>query len=199
MRGEINSNQYQISFRLKISLRCLASSLLLFTWIEVKWNSERYGFHISHFERNKISNWHEIFMGTEFTRKEMNKRRLVLNLCLMRMCVWNSLRVWTANRSFWQKWNLISCDKISCKQYPKWIAYACPSECRVVLKCSRNETSCEQNLFSRRFGISNPYEFISPLMPRYSEWKAWYLCSRILKLLMVMEELKRNFDLTPLK
>ena len=92
MRGEINSNQYQISFRLKISLRCLASSLLLFTWIEVKWNSERYGFHISHFERNKTSNRHEIFMGTEFTRKEMNKRRLVLNLCLMRMCVWNSLR-----------------------------------------------------------------------------------------------------------
>ena len=39
-------------------------------------------------------------------------------------------------RSFWQKWNFISGDKISCKLYPKWNAYACPSKYWVVFKCS---------------------------------------------------------------
>ena len=42
-------------------------------------------------------------------------------------------------------------------------AYACPSKYQVILKCSRNETSCEQNLFSRWFEISNGHEFISRL------------------------------------
>ena len=37
MRGEMNSNRYEISFRLKISLRCSVSSLLVFRWIEAKW------------------------------------------------------------------------------------------------------------------------------------------------------------------
>ena len=55
MRGERNSNRYEIWFRLKISLRCSVSFLLVFTWIEAKWNSKRYGFHIGHFDRNKIS------------------------------------------------------------------------------------------------------------------------------------------------
>ena len=31
IRGEMNSNRYEISFRLKISLRCSVSSLLVFT------------------------------------------------------------------------------------------------------------------------------------------------------------------------
>ena len=92
----------------------------------------------------------------------MNKRRLV------ECCVWNSMRVWILYRSFWQKWNFISGDKISCKQYPKWNAYTCSSEYRVVLKCSRNETSCELNLFLRRFKMSNWYEFILFLMWTYS-------------------------------
>ena len=52
-------------------------------------------------------------------------------------------------RSFWQKWNFISGDKISCKLYPKWNAYACPSKYWVVFKCSRIKMSYEQNLFSR--------------------------------------------------
>ena len=55
MRGEMKANRYEISFRLKILLRCSVSSLLVFTWIEVKWNSKRYGFHIGHFDRNEIS------------------------------------------------------------------------------------------------------------------------------------------------
>ena len=91
-------------------------------------------------------------------------------LRLMRMCIWNSMPVWISYRSFWQKWNFISGDKISCKHYPKWNAYyTCPSKYRVVLKCSWNETSCEQNLFTRLFEISNRYEFISPLMWTYSK------------------------------
>ena len=35
---------------------------------------------------------------------------------------------------------------------------------RVRSRESWNETSCEQNFFSRRFEISKQYEFISPLM-----------------------------------
>ena len=46
-------------------------------------------------------------------------------------------------QSFWQKWNFILVDKIFCKHYPKWNAYVCPSKYWVVLKCSRNERSCE--------------------------------------------------------
>ena len=64
MRGEMNSNRYEISIRLKISLPCSVNSLLVFTWIETKWYSRRYGFHIGHFDRNEISNWHGIFMWT---------------------------------------------------------------------------------------------------------------------------------------
>ena len=70
--------------------------------------------------------------------------------------------------SFWQKWNVISGDKISCKHYPKWNAFSCPSKYWFVLKCSRNEMSCEKNLFPRRFEISNWCEFISRLMWTYS-------------------------------
>ena len=64
MRGEMNSNWYEISYRLKISLMCSATSLLVFTWIEARWNSKRYSFHIGQFDRNEMSNWHEIFMWT---------------------------------------------------------------------------------------------------------------------------------------
>ena len=80
---------------------------------------------------------------------------------------WGGMKLKTLRisyRSFWQKLNFILGDKISCKHYPKWNTYTCPSKKRVVLKYSRNETSCERNLFSRRFEISNQYEFISPLM-----------------------------------
>ena len=54
MRGEINSNRYEISFRLKISIWWPVSSLLVFTWIEVKWDSKWYGFHICNFDQNEI-------------------------------------------------------------------------------------------------------------------------------------------------
>ena len=66
-------------------------------------------------------------------------------LWLMCFCVWNSLWVWISYRSLWQKLNYILGHKISCKYYPKWNAYTCPSKYWVVLKCSRNETSCKQN------------------------------------------------------
>ena len=54
-------------------------------------------------------------------------------LSFMRMYFWNSMPVWISYRSFWQKWNFISGDKISCEHYPKWNAYTCPSSYRVVL------------------------------------------------------------------
>ena len=38
MRGEINSNRLEISFRWKILLQCSVCSLLVFTWNEGKWN-----------------------------------------------------------------------------------------------------------------------------------------------------------------
>ena len=38
----------------------------------------------------------------------------------------------------------------------------------VIVKCSRNETSYEQNLFSRRLEISNRHEVIWPLMWMHS-------------------------------
>ena len=96
-------------------------------------------------------------------------------LRIMRMYVWNSMRVRISYRSFWQKWNFISGDRISCKRYPKLNVYTCPLNYRVVLKCSQNETTCEQNLFSRRFEISNRYEFISPLMWTYSKARTFLL------------------------
>ena len=76
--------------------------------------------------------------------------------------------VWILYQSLWQKWNFIFGDSILCKHYPKWNAYTYPSKYWVVLKFSQNETSYEQNLFLRLFKISNRYEFISPLMWRYS-------------------------------
>ena len=63
----INWNPSDISFRLKISLWCSVSSLLVFTGIEVKWNWKWYRFHICHFSQNEISNQHEIFMWIELT------------------------------------------------------------------------------------------------------------------------------------
>ena len=81
----------------------------------------------------------------------------------------------------WQKWNFISGDRISCKRYPKLNVYTCPLNYRVVLKCSRNETTCEQNLFSRRFEISNQYEFISPLMWTYSQCLTKFCCITVFK------------------
>ena len=39
MRDKMNSNRYEISFRLNISLQCSVNSLLVFMWIEAKSNS----------------------------------------------------------------------------------------------------------------------------------------------------------------
>ena len=64
-------------------------------------------------------------------------------LRLMRMCGWNSMKVWISYRSFLLKWNFISGDEISCKHHPKRSAYTCPSKYRGVLKCCRNETWTE--------------------------------------------------------
>ena len=89
MRGEMNSNWYEISFWLKISLRYFASSLLVFIWIEVKWNSKWYRYYIGHLDQNEISNRHEILIWTEFTRNEMNKCR-VIGYCVQCACAFET-------------------------------------------------------------------------------------------------------------
>ena len=61
MRGEMNSNWYETSLPLKISLGRSVSSLSVFKWIETKLNSNWYGFHIDHFDQNENSNRHKIF------------------------------------------------------------------------------------------------------------------------------------------
>ena len=44
---------------------------------------------------------------------------------------WGGMKLKTLRisyRSFWQKLNFILGDKISCKHYPKWNTYTCPSK-----------------------------------------------------------------------
>ena len=124
----------------KILRRSLLQTLSAFTW-EMKWTQTGMRFNFG---------WKSHF-GIESA----------IYLCLDELRRNENQTVWISYWSFWQKWNFISDDKISCKHYTKWNAYTCPPKYRVVLKCSQNETSCEQNLFSRRFAISNRYEFIS--------------------------------------
>ena len=84
-RGEMNSNRYEILFRLKTSLRCSVSSLHVFTWTEAKWNSKRYWFHIGHFDRHEISNWHEILEEKIYYPKRNEYAETCWILRLMRM------------------------------------------------------------------------------------------------------------------
>ena len=159
MRGEMNSSRYEIWFRLK-SHFSVKSALYLCSH-ELRRNETQNGMDFI----SVILTEMKFQTGMRFSCEHNLPETKWISadswmLHLMRMCIWNSMQVWISYRSFWQKWNFISGDKISCKHYPKWNAYTCPSKYRVVLKCSRNETSCEQNLFSRRFEISNRYEFI---------------------------------------
>ena len=158
-----NSNQYEISFRLKISLRCSVSFLLC-----------------SHeLRRNETQNGMDLIsvILTEMKFQTGMRFSCEQNLLETKWISANSLdtafnahvrfkliQVWISYWSFWQKWNFISGGKTSCKHYLKWNAYTSSSKYWVVLECSRNETSCEQNLFSSRFEMSNRYEFILPLM-----------------------------------
>ena len=91
-KAKWNQSGMRLHLGLKISLRCSVSSLLVLIWIKAKWSSNRYGFHISNFGQNELSNWHEILMSKKITRSEMNKRRFCVLLRLMRMCVKSALR-----------------------------------------------------------------------------------------------------------
>ena len=77
----------------------------------------------------------------------MNKRRLVWMLQLVRLCVWNSMQVRISYRSLSQKWNFISHDKISSKQYPKWHAYTCPSKYWVVWNAAEMKLHVNRTYF----------------------------------------------------
>ena len=101
MRGEMNSNRYEISFRLKISLRCSVSSLLVFTWIEAKWNSKRYGFHIGHFDRNEIS--FRVIKYVSTTRNERPTTSIKISSRFEMQPKWNFM--WT-ELVFTPVWNL---------------------------------------------------------------------------------------------
>ena len=158
MRGEMNSNRYEISFRLKISLRCLVSSLLVFPWIEAKWNSKRYGFHIFWFwpKRNFKPAWDFPVNVIYPKRSESAQTRWTVRLKLNAGIDFISVILTEMKFSFRVIKYRVNTTRNEIPTYP--------SEYRVILKCSRNETSCEQNLFSRQFEIANRYEFISPLI-----------------------------------
>ena len=137
----------------------------------MKWNSKRYGFYMDFisfiltkmkFQTGMRFSCEHNLLETKWISADSLDAVSNTHVRLKLMPVWISYR------SFWQKMKFISGDKILCKHYRKWNAYTCPSTYQVVLKCSRNETSCEQNLFSRRFEISNRYDFISPLMWTFS-------------------------------
>ena len=123
------------------SIWCSVSFFLVFTWFEAKWNSNRHGFQISRLDRIEISNRHEIFMWTKFTRSKMNKDSLAIVFnAYVRLKHITGCKFIAVILT-----EIISGDKI-CRHHSKWNAYAYSSKYRVVLKCSRNETSCEQNL-----------------------------------------------------
>ena len=61
-RPEVNSNQFEISLRGKISLRCEVTSLSAFTWLRAEWNSLRCKFHFGQIDRSEISNRSEFSM-----------------------------------------------------------------------------------------------------------------------------------------
>ena len=116
----MNSNHYEISFWLKISLWCSVSSLLVFILIKAKWNSNRCGFHIGDFGRNDISKRYEIFMWKKIYPNLLTPRIELFHLH-------NSLNIsFTAHARLkviaviWTEKKIISGDKLSCKHYPKW-------------------------------------------------------------------------------
>ena len=130
MRAEMNSNRYQISFRLKTSLRCAAISLFVFTWIEAKWNSDFLSIIL---DRNEISNWHKILCEHNLPEAKWisaNALDIAFNAHVRLKLIAGVISLLL----FWQTWNFISSDKITCRHYPKWNAYRCPSKYRVVLK-----------------------------------------------------------------
>ena len=130
----------------------------LFTW-EVKWTQIGMRFHFgwkSHLVFSQLLCSHEL--GRNETQNGMD----FISVILTKMKSQSRMRFSCGHNLPEAKW-------ISTKHYPKWNSCTCPSKYRVVLKCSCNETSCEQNLFSHRFEISNRYEFISLLMWTYSQ------------------------------
>ena len=114
-----------------VSLWCSVSSLLVFTWIEVKWNSKRYEFHIGHFEQNEF----QISMRFSCEHNLPETKWISADSLVVAFSAhahWNSMLVRISYRSFWQKWNFISGDRISCKHHPKCTAYTCASKYWVI-------------------------------------------------------------------
>ena len=127
MRSEMNSNRYEISFRLKISLQCSVSSLPVLTWIEAKWNSKRYGFSIGHFisldyvqmrgemnsYRFEISNQRESPVYMKFHFGCISKRPIIL-MDMFRHFILGSVYM----IFYHPKWNFISVKVTHMKSIP---------------------------------------------------------------------------------
>ena len=75
-------------------VRCSVTSLLVLTWIEAKWNSNRCGCHFGHETSKwnfKTTTWDSHMNKIYPKRKEWAHTPWIL--CLMGMCIWNSLWV----------------------------------------------------------------------------------------------------------
>ena len=156
--------------------KCFPQAYITFKW-EAKWTQTGTRFHFhwkSHFGvqsclyfcSHKLS-WNETENGTNFISVILTEIKFQTGMRFS--CEQNlSEPKWISADSLDIAFNAhVRLKPIASMGYIS-VIYICPSKYRVVLKCSQNESSCEQNLFSRRFEVSNRYEFISPLMWTYS-------------------------------
>ena len=130
-----------------------------------------YGFHICHFDWWNFKlvrfSWEQNLPKAKWISMDSLGIAFHVNVYLKVIADVISLQ------PFCQKYNFVLCDKILCKHYSKWNAYRYPSKYWMVLKCSRNETLCEKNLFSCWFQISNWYKFILLFMWMNSQSQLW--------------------------
>ena len=155
MRDEMNSNRYEILFRLKISLRCQVGSLLVFTRIEVKRNSKLYRFHIGHFDRNEIS-FRMIKYHVNTIRNELSTY-VYQNMSIEMHTKWNFM--WT-ELIFTPVWNI----------KPVWVHFAFHVNVLLVwfriIISSMNEVRCACTLINP-FACSKTQKLLSNMKP----WK----------------------------
>ena len=86
----------------------------LFTYVHINWGKMKLktvwiSYRSFWLKRNFKPAWDFHVNIIYLKRNEQAQTRWMLRL--MRMCVWNSMQVWTSYRSFWQKRNFISGDK----------------------------------------------------------------------------------------
>ena len=136
MRSEINSNQYEILFRLKISLRCSVSFLLVFLletetrmdFISVILTKMKFqtGMRLSCIKNIAKAKWTSAdSLDIAFTAQVHLK--LIASVISL--------------QSFWLQWNFTSVDKVLCKDYLKSV-YKKPLVKDVMVKKSQYCIMC---------------------------------------------------------